>query len=75
MKYPNEIKVSFTEPKRKISEKKFRQFRDVLNNFGAVLITRSRRWDSGVKYSCAELGQYNDGEVEINFVREDKEKD
>ena len=72
MRYPDTLKLYFTEPKNKVTPKAFAQMKKVLEKFKGILITHSYRYGSGIEYEIRDIRQtsYND-QIVLELHRKD----
>ena len=73
MKYPNTLRLYFTEPKRKMVFKDFECAKKVFENFGEVLFARSHRCDSGIDYYLLNMFVSGNGNMVVDFWRKDND--
>lgn len=79
MRYPDQIKIYFRDPKRKINPEKFKKLQRGLLNFGRVLVSRSTQFymPRGIDYKIIEedgVEIYNN-QLIVKLERQDLDKD
>lgn len=71
MKYPDILKIYFVRPKRKLSPERFKQFKNIVDNFEEVMVIHSDYYDSGISYYVVEVARWNSGEITLWLNRKD----